>query len=92
MTTMVAVDTALAALRMLFAADDVIWVADSVYERAGPLWRVTLVQRDQRGDWRLLRYRYDIPSGTLHFAGNSPAAADRVAELRRSGRLLFADA
>jgi hypothetical protein len=92
MTTTVQLDAALAALRVLFAPTEIIWVADSAYERAGPVWRVTLVRRDDRGDWRTVRYRYDIPSGTLHYAGESPAAADRVAELRRSGRLLFANA
>ena len=88
MTATVPVEAALRALQVLFPVPALIWVAETVYERVGPVWRVTLVRRDERGDWRAMRYRYDIPSGTLHFAGDMPAPAELAAAARHSGRLL----
>lgn len=91
-TTTVPDTAALAALRVLFPATEPIWVTETSYERVGPIWCVMLLRRDERGDWRLLRYRFDIPSGTLNFSGDMPAPADRVTDIRQQGRLLFADA
>ncbi|MCS6881544.1 MAG: hypothetical protein RMK84_11260 [Oscillochloridaceae bacterium] len=75
-------------LRVVFAPDQPVFITEEVYDPVGPLWRVTLVYRDPYGAWRRRRYRYDIPSDTLYFAGEEPVQPDDVRAARRSGRPL----
>lgn len=75
-------------LARLFQSGDKVWITEAVYQENGPTWQVTLICPGDRGGWARRRYRYDIPSGTLHFAGTTPAGDDEVAAARRSGRRL----
>lgn len=75
-------------LARIFQAGDKVWITETEYVENGPTWRVTLICPGDRGGWARRRYRYDIPSGTLHFAGTTPAGDDEVAAARRSGRRL----
>lgn len=62
------------------------WISEAAYETNGPVWRVTLLCPGERGTWAFRRYRYDIPSGTLHFAGMMPAGDADLAVAHRTGR------
>ncbi len=75
-------------LRVVFEPDQPVFITEEVYDPVAPLWRVTLVYRDAHGAWRRRRYRYDIPSDTLYFAGEQPLSSDDVRAARRSGRPL----
>lgn len=77
------------ALAVIFHDDEMIWITDEEYETNGPQWRVTLMCSGERGSWSRRRYRYDIPSGTLHFAGATPAGEADLAAARRSGQRLY---
>ncbi|MCX7792468.1 MAG: hypothetical protein N2378_17675 [Chloroflexaceae bacterium] len=75
-------------LRVVFEPDQPVFIIEEVYDPVGPLWRVTLVYRDAHGAWRRRRYRYDIPSDTLYFAGEQPMTIEEARAARRSGRSL----
>lgn len=75
-----------ARLRTTFPADALVWIVDEEYSIDGPVWRVTLVCQALMGRWMRRRYRYDIPSDTLHFAGEQPISADELRAARQSGR------
>ena len=75
-------------LRVVFAPDQPVFITDEVYDPVGPLWRVTLVHRDTHGNWYRRRYRYDVPSDTLYFAGEQPISSDDARAARRAGRPL----
>lgn len=75
-------------LARIFLTGEKVWITDSLYETNGPVWRVTLLCPGERGGWAYRRYRYDIPSATLHFTGMTPAGEDDLAAARRSGRAL----
>jgi hypothetical protein len=77
-----------ARLRTVFSPATVVWITDEQYERNGPVWRVTLVYQSEMGLWRRRRYRYDIPSDTLHFAGEMPVSDSELAAARAAGRRL----
>lgn len=77
-----------ARLRTVFSPDTVVWITDEQYERNGPTWRVTVVYQGDQGVWRRRRYRYDIPSDTLHFAGEAPVSDSELAAARAGGRRL----
>lgn len=68
------------------ASSPMIWIVEEQYDTNGPLWRVTLVCQGDQARWMRRRYRYDIPSGTLHFAGEQPLSDAELAAARRSGR------
>ncbi|MBX0327068.1 hypothetical protein K2Z83_05140 [Oscillochloris sp. ZM17-4] len=74
------------ALRVLFEPGEPVWITEAAYEENGPTWRVTLLCPGERGGWSRRRYHYDIPSGTLHFAGATPAGEGDLAAARQSGR------
>ncbi len=73
-------------LTKVFQPGAMVWITEAVYEANGPTWRVTLICPGDRGGWARRRYRYDIPSETLHFSGATPAGEDELAAARRSGR------
>jgi hypothetical protein len=77
-----------ARLRTVFSPAALVWITDEQYEQNGPTWRVTLVYQSEMGLWRRRRYRYDIPSDTLHFAGEMPVSDSELAAARAAGRRL----
>ncbi len=77
-----------ARLRTVFGGASLVWVTDERYERNGPVWRVNLVCQADMGRWMRRRYRYDIPSDTLHFAGEQPITDGELLAARRGGRRL----
>jgi hypothetical protein len=81
-------DTCVRIVAGIFHRDDTVWITEAVYEANGPVWRVTLICPGDRGGWARRRYRFDIPSQTLHFTGSTPAGDDELAAARRSGRRL----
>jgi hypothetical protein len=86
--TQESMDACARVLAGIFRRDEPVWVTEAIYEVNGPVWRVTLICPGDRGGWARRRYRYDIPSGTLHFDGSTPAGDDELAAARRSGRRL----
>ena len=77
-------------LRTVFPPRSLVWITDEQFDQVGPVWRVTLVyQGAMQGRWMRRRYRYDIPSGTLHFTGEEPVGDAELGVARRSGRKLF---
>ncbi|NTW98208.1 MAG: hypothetical protein HGB28_06645, partial [Oscillochloris sp.] len=84
--TQESLDACASLLASVFQPDERVWITEAVYESNGPVWRVTLLCPGERSGWARRRYRYDIPSGTLHFAGAEPAGDDDLAAARRSGR------
>lgn len=77
-----------ARLRTVFSPDTVVWITDEQYDSNGPVWRVTLICQSDMGRWRRRRYRYDIPSDTLHFAGEQPITDAELLAARARGRRL----
>ncbi len=77
-----------ARLRSVFSPDTVVWITDEQYEENGPIWRVTLIYQNEMGAWRRRRYRYDIPSDTLHYTGEAPVSDSELAAARATGRRL----
>lgn len=77
-----------ARLRMIFAPDALVWITDTQFDNNGPVWRVTLVCRGEMGQWFRRRYRYDIPSDTLHFAGEEPLSDAGLRAARTNGQRL----
>lgn len=76
-----------AVLRTVFPPRTLVWIVDEQLEPVGPTWRVTLVyQGALQGRWMRRAYRYDIPSGTLHFGGEQPLSDAEAGLARRSGR------
>jgi hypothetical protein len=77
-----------ARLRTVFGGGSLVWIIDEQYDRDGPVWRVTLIYQLDMVRWMKRRYRYDIPSDTLHFAGEQPATDGELLAARRDGRRL----
>ncbi len=77
-----------ARLRTVFSPEIAVWITDEQYDLNGPVWRVTLVHQAEDGSWWRRRYRYDIPSDTLHFAGQEPLAEGEARAVRAAGRRL----
>lgn len=77
-----------ARLRVVFLDHPLVWIVDEQYDQIGPIWRVTLVCQAEMGRWMRRRYRYDIPSDTLQYAGEQPVAEAELMSARRSGRRL----
>lgn len=77
-----------ARLRTVFQGDTLVWITEEQYDANGPVWRVNLVCQSDMGRWMRRRYRYDIPSDTLHFAGEQPITDGELAAARRGGRRL----
>jgi len=75
-------------LRTVFAGAGHVWITDEQFDSNGPVWRVTLVCQGEAGTWWRRRYRYDIPSDTLHFAGQTPLSDTELRAARTSGRKL----
>jgi hypothetical protein len=75
-------------LRTVFPATRMVWIIDEQYDPIGPVWRVNLLCQVDMGRWMLRRYRYDIPSDTLYFAGERPATDSELLAGRRGGRRL----
>lgn len=77
-----------ARLRTVFQGNQLVWITDEQFEPNGPMWRVSLVYQSDMGRWMRRRYRYDIPSDTLHFAGEQPITDSELMAARRNGRRL----
>jgi hypothetical protein len=77
-----------ALLRIVFPGDALVWIVSEEYDLNGPVWRVTLVCPGPQGHWMRRRYRYDIPSNTLHFAGEQPINSAELRTARATGRRL----
>lgn len=77
-----------ARLHTVFPHGTLVWITGEEYDPVGPVWRVTLVCQSEQGRWMRRRYRYDIPSDTLHFAGEQPITDGELVAARRSGRRL----
>lgn len=75
-------------LRTIFQGNALVWIIEEQYEPIGPIWRVTLLCQAAMGRWMKRRYRYDIPSDTLQFAGEQPACDSELLAARRGGRRL----
>lgn len=75
-------------LRIIFPSDALVWIIAEEYGADGPVWRTTLVCQGELRQWMRRRYRYDIPSGTLHFAGEEPISAAEFRGVRQNGRRL----
>lgn len=75
-------------LRTVFNDGGLVWITDEQYDPVGPVWRVNLVCQGPQGRWMRRRYRYDIPSDTLHFAGEQPIGDAELLAARRGGRRL----
>jgi hypothetical protein len=77
-----------ARLRTVFGPGELVWITEEQFDPNGPLWRVTLVCQGEGASWWRRRYRYDIPSDTLHFTGQEPLSdADLLAARARGRRL-----
>jgi hypothetical protein len=76
-------------LAAIFSPGEMVWITEELYESNGPQWRVTMVCPGERSSWVRRRYHYDIPSGTLHFTGETPASDADLAAARKSGRRLY---
>lgn len=76
------------ALAGIFPRGALVWIIDEQYETNGPVWRVTLVCQGMQGRWMRRRYRYDIPSGTLHYTGETPISDAELTAARRGGHRL----
>lgn len=81
-------DAGRARLRTIFARDALVWITDEQFDSNGPVWRITLVCQGDMGQWHRRRYRYDIPSDTLHFAGEQPISDGELRAARTGGRPL----
>jgi hypothetical protein len=77
-----------ALLRTIFPDAALVWIVSEEYDLNGPVWRVTLVCPGPQGHWMRRRYRYDIPSNTLHFAGEQPISTLELRTARATGRRL----
>ncbi|RRR77796.1 MAG: hypothetical protein EI684_01065 [Candidatus Viridilinea halotolerans] len=77
-----------ALLRIIFPPQALIWIMGEEYGSDGPVWRVTLACQGELGGWMRRRYRYDIPSGTLHFAGEQPLTRSELQAVRQNTRRL----
>ncbi|PDW04772.1 hypothetical protein [Candidatus Viridilinea mediisalina] len=77
-----------ALLRIIFPHDALVWIIAEEYGSDGPVWRTTLVCQGEWRQWMRRRYRYDIPSGTLHFAGEEPISGAELRSVRQQGRRL----
>jgi hypothetical protein len=77
-----------ARLRTVFPGDALVWITDEQFDRNGPVWQVTLVCQGEKGTWKRRRYRYDIPSDTLHFGGEQPLSDAELLAARSTGRRL----
>ncbi len=77
-----------ARLRTIFGSEALVWIVGEEYATDGPIWRVTLVCPGLAGRWVERRYRYDIPSDTIHFAGEQPISDSQLQAARRSGQRL----
>jgi hypothetical protein len=77
-----------ALLRIVFPDDTLVWISSEEYDMNGPVWRVTLVYPGAQSHWMRRRYRYDIPSNTLHFAGEQPVNSAELRTARANGRRL----
>ncbi|NTU78558.1 MAG: hypothetical protein HGA45_04005 [Chloroflexales bacterium] len=75
-------------LRTIFQSGTPVWIIDEQYDPIGPIWGVNLVCQGERGRWMKRRYRYDIPSDTLQYAGEQPAADSELLAARRGGKRL----
>jgi hypothetical protein len=75
-------------LRAIFTPGSLVWITDEQYDSNGPVWRVTMIGQGEAGRWWRRRYRYDIPSDTLHFGGEEPASDAALLAARTSGRRL----
>ncbi|MEI8164873.1 MAG: hypothetical protein WCG26_00780 [Chloroflexales bacterium] len=75
-------------LNTIFARTALVWIINEQYDPIGPIWNVNLICQADRGIWMQRRYRYDIPSDTLQFAGEQPASDDELLAARRGGRRL----
>lgn len=75
-------------LRGLFAPGSLVWITDEQFEKNGPVWQVTMVLQGEGASWWKRRYRYDIPSDTLNFAGQTPIGDAELRAARANGRRL----
>jgi hypothetical protein len=74
-------------LAVVLAGVKPIWVVEDAYNGGNePAWRITLALPAPQGQWALRRYRYDVPSRTLHFIGEQPLSEAALAEIRRTAR------
>jgi hypothetical protein len=76
-------------LRTIFPSGALVWIINEQYEPIGPLWCVNLLCQVEMGRWMHRRYRYDIPSDTLQFAGEQPITDGQLLAARRGGKLLW---
>lgn len=75
-------------LRGIFAPGSLVWIIDEQFDSNGPVWQVTLACQGEASSWWRRRYRYDIPSDTLHFTGATPLSDAELRAARTSGRRL----
>lgn len=68
--------------------DITFWIVDEQFDPSEPAWRVNLIFQGDQGRWSQRRYRYDIPSDTIYFAGEQPLSDADGTVLRRRGRRL----
>lgn len=74
-------------LTVVLAGIAPIWVVEEQYVAVSePVWRITLALPGMQGRWALRRYRYDVPSRTLHFAGEQPLGEADLTGIRRTAR------
>jgi hypothetical protein len=59
---------------------------DEEYQTIGPTWQFDLVRQGVQGRWMMQRYRYDIPSGTLHFTGEYAIDDETFVVARQRGK------
>ncbi len=77
-----------ARLRTVFKGHPLVWITEEQYDPSALVWRVSLIYQGAMGRWMRRRYRYDILSDTLHFAGEQPVTDGELVAARRSGRPL----
>jgi hypothetical protein len=77
-----------ATVRIMLQPGELAWMLDERYLSEGPTWQFNLVRQREQGRWMLQRYRYDIPSGTLHFTGEHAIDDETFALARQRGTRL----
>lgn len=75
-------------LARIFRPGELVLLIDERYEPHGPTWLVVLLRQGEQGRWMRQRYRYDVPSQVLYFAGEQPVSAAEFEQARKSGRLI----
>ncbi|GIV95090.1 MAG: hypothetical protein WHS83_10750 [Chloroflexus sp.] len=71
-------------LRTLFPARELVWIEAEEHLKDDIFCRITLLCRNEFGQWERRRYRYDTLSEALFFMGATPVSEEEAARIRRT--------